>query len=224
MRYVQTPGELGNPDLVILPGTKSTLDDLKWLRQSGLEAKILQHASRGGAVAGICGGYQMLGQTLSDPEGVEGGGTLRGMGLLPTGTVFRGEKTRTRVSGVFRGAQGVFASLNGAALEGYEIHMGETVLSQGAEPLTALATLDGGTKADGAARGNVWGSYVHGLFDRAESARALVDALLARKGLAPSAGAVDWQAYQEEQYDKLAAGVRAGLDLAHVYRILEGKE
>ncbi|WP_294473180.1 cobyric acid synthase [uncultured Intestinimonas sp.] len=224
VRYVQTPGELGNPDLVILPGTKSTLDDLKWLRQSGLEAKILQYASRGGAVAGICGGYQMLGQTLSDPEGVEGGGTLRGMGLLPTGTVFRGEKTRTRVSGVFRGAQGVFASLNGAALEGYEIHMGETVLSQGAEPLTALATLDGGTKADGAARGNVWGSYVHGLFDRAESARALVDALLARKGLAPSARAVDWQAYQEEQYDKLAAGVRASLDLAHVYRILEGKE
>ena len=156
VRYVQTPGELGNPDLVILPGTKSTLDDLKWLRQSGLEAKILQYASRGGAVAGICGGYQMLGQTLSDPEGVEGGGTLRGMGLLPTGTVFRGRRPAPGLRGLPGGTGGLRLSERGG-LEGYEIHMGETVLSQGAEPLTALATLDGGTKADGAARGNVWG-------------------------------------------------------------------
>ena len=224
VRYVRVPGELGEPDLVILPGTKSTMDDLKWLRQSGLEAKILQYASRGGAVAGICGGYQMLGRTLSDPEGVESGGTLRGMGLLPIDTVFLGEKTRTRVSGTFQGAQGVFTSLNGAELEGYEIHMGETTRGEGAEPLTALTTLDGQTKADGTARGNVWGSYVHGIFDRAGSARALVDALLARKGLAPSAGAVDWRTYQEEQYDKLAAGVRESLDLSRVYRILRGEE
>ena len=224
VRYVRVPGELGEPDLVILPGTKSTMDDLKWLRQSGLEAKILQYASRGGAVAGICGGYQMLGRTLSDPEGVESGGTLRGMGLLPIDTVFLGEKTRTRVSGTFQGAQGVFTSLNGAELEGYEIHMGETTRGEGAEPLTALTTLDGRAKADGTARGNVWGSYVHGIFDRAGSARALVDALLARKGLAPSAGAVDWRTYQEEQYDKLAAGVRESLDLSRVYRILRGEE
>lgn len=224
VRYVRVPGELGEPDLVILPGTKSTMDDLKWLRQSGLEAKILQYASRGGAVAGICGGYQMLGRTLSDPEGVESGGTLRGMGLLPIDTVFLGEKTRTRVSGTFQGAQGVFTSLNGAELEGYEIHMGETTRGEGAEPLTALTTLDGQAKADGTARGNVWGSYVHGIFDRAGSARALVDALLARKGLAPSAGAVDWRTYQEEQYDKLAAGVRESLDLSRVYRILRGEE
>lgn len=224
VRYVRAPGELGEPDLVILPGTKSTMDDLKWLRQSGLEAKLLQYASRGGAVAGICGGYQMLGRTLSDPEGVESGGTLRGMGLLPIDTVFLGEKTRTRVSGTFRGAQGVFTALNGAELEGYEIHMGETTRDEGAEPLTALTTLDGRAKADGTARGNVWGSYVHGIFDRAGSARALVDALLARKGLAPSAGAVDWRTYQEEQYDKLAAGVRENLDLSRVYRILRGEE
>lgn len=224
VRYVRAPGELGEPDLVILPGTKSTMDDLKWLRQSGLEARLLQYASRGGAVAGICGGYQMLGRTLSDPEGVESGGTLRGMGLLPIDTVFLGEKTRTRVSGTFQGAQGVFTSLNGAELEGYEIHMGETTRGEGAEPLTALTTLDGQAKADGTARGNVWGSYVHGIFDRAGSARALVDALLARKGLAPSAGAVDWRTYQEEQYDKLAAGVRESLDLGRVYEILHGEE
>ena len=102
--------------------------------------------------------------------------------------------------------------------------MGETTRGEGAEPLTALTTLDGQTKADGTARGNVWGSYVHGIFDRAGSARALVDALLARKGLAPSAGAVDWRTYQEEQYDKLAAGVRESLDLSRVYRILRGEE
>ena len=86
VRYVGAPGQLGNPDMIILPGTKSTMADLKWLRESGLEAEVLKFASRGKPVFGICGGYQMLGQSLSDPEGVEGGGSMRGMGLLPHST------------------------------------------------------------------------------------------------------------------------------------------
>ena len=88
LRYVRNPRELGHPDLVLLPGTKNTMDDLRWLRESGMEAAVLKHASAGGAVIGICGGYQMLGNTVSDPDGVEGGGSLRGLGLLPADTVF----------------------------------------------------------------------------------------------------------------------------------------
>ncbi len=218
LRYVRSPGEFGRPDLVILPGTKNTMDDLRWLRQSGLEAKILRHAGDGGAVAGICGGYQMLGRTVSDPQGVEGGGALAGLGLLPTETVFLGEKTRTQVTGTFRGAQGMFAALNGAGFEGYEIHMGET---PSPAPLSVLTDQYGGEKPDGMAAGNVFGTYVHGVFDRAESAQALVNCLLARKGLDPSAQGVDWREYQEKQYDKLADGLRASLDMEQIYRILE---
>ena len=224
VRYVRSPGELGRPDLILLPGTKSTMDDLKWMRQNGLEALVLKHAARGGAVVGICGGYQMLGRVLSDPDGVESGGTMAGMGLLPTETIFLGEKTRTRVDGAFRGGAGLFTALNGVPFHGYEIHMGETAYLEDAVPLSRLTCLDRAEKLDGAARGNVWGSYVHGIFDSGAFAQALVNALLSAKGLTPDAAAVDWETYQEEQYDKLAAGVRASLDMDRIYGILNGEE
>ena len=222
LRYVGSVKELGRPDLVILPGTKNTMDDLRWLRQSGLEAAILKHASAGGAVAGICGGYQMLGQNVSDPDGVEGGGTLRGLGLLPAETVFQGEKTRTRVTGRFLAPEGIFAELAGVPFEGYEIHMGRT--ESAAAPLAEFSTQTGERRADGLSAGNVWGCYVHGLFDKAEAAEALVNALLKAKGLDRAAASVDWQAYAQQQYDKLADGLRESLDMAHIYRILDGTE
>ena len=218
LRYVCAPRELGNPDLILLPGTKNTMDDLRWLRESGLESQILKHAARGGAVAGICGGYQMLGREVSDPQGVEGGGSLRGLGLLPVSTVFLGEKTRTRVTGVFQNAAGLFAGMNGVSFEGYEIHMGDTDL-EGA-PMAVL----GGEKPDGLAAGNVWGSYVHGIFDKGCCAQALVNCLLTAKGLDASAASVDWKEYQQAQYDKLADGVRAALDMDLIYRILNKEE
>ena len=222
LRYVGSVKELGRPDLVILPGTKNTMDDLRWLRQSGLEAAILKHASAGGAVAGICGGYQMLGQNVSDPDGVEGGGTLRGLGLLPAETVFQGEKTRTRVTGRFLAPEGIFAALGGVPFEGYEIHMGRTESAAG--PLMEFTTQTGERRADGLSAGNVWGCYVHGLFDKAEAAEALVNALLKAKGLDRAAASVDWQAYAQQQYDKLADGLRESLDMEQLYRILNGEE
>ena len=222
LRYVRNPRELGRPDLVILPGTKNTMDDLRWLRESGMETAVLKHASAGGAVIGICGGYQMLGNTVSDPDWVEGGGSLRGLGLLPADTVFQGEKTRTRVTGAFRAPEGLFRALAGVAFEGYEIHMGRT--ESGAAPLAEFTTQTGERRSDGLSAGNVWGCYVHGIFDKAAAAAALVNALLAAKGLEPGAASVDWQAYAQQQYDKLAAGLRASLDMKRIYRILNGEE
>ena len=222
LRYVGSVRELGRPDLVILPGTKNTMDDLRWLRESGLEAAILKHASAGGAVAGICGGYQMLGRTVSDPEGVESGGTLRGLGLLPAETQFQGEKTRTQVTGRFLAPEGIFGGMAGVPFAGYEIHMGRTEST--AAPLVEFSTQTGEGRADGLSAGNVWGCYVHGLFDKAEAARALVDCLLAAKGLEPGTAAVDWKEYAQAQYDKLADGLRQSLDMERVYRILDGAE
>jgi len=221
LRYVDRPGDLGTPDLIILPGTKSTMDDLRWLRQSGLEARILRHASAGGAVLGICGGYQMLGKEIADPEGIEGGGVLRGLGLLSCRTVFRGEKTRTQVEGTFTGGEGVFSSLPGTPFTGYEIHMGET---ERGKPILSLRDQTGQEKTDGQAAGNILGCYIHGLFDRRECVQAFIDCLLRAKGLTQRSAAVDWTTYQEQQLNLLADGLRQALDMEAVYRILDGGE
>lgn len=222
LRYVRDPHDLGSPDLVILPGTKNTMEDLRWLRESGMEAKILKHANGGGAVLGICGGYQMLGAEVRDPEGVEGGGRLRGLGLLPHSTVFLGEKTRTQVEGRFREATGIFAGLRGVPFEGYEIHMGAT--EQVSPPVLSMEDQTGREKTDGQCRGNVLGCYVHGLFDRGETAAALVNCLLEARGLTPEAAALDREDYARQQYDKLAQGLRAALDMDAIYRILNGED
>ena len=204
LRYVGSVAELGEPDLIILPGTKNTMGDLRFLRESGLEAKILRHAAAGKPVIGICGGYQMLGETLSDPDGVEYGGEMAGLGLLPVSTVFAGKKTRTRVNGTLPQLGGIFSSLSGQPYEGYEIHMGIT----GADGIVT-------------GRGNVYGTYLHGFFDREEVTKAVAGALFRQKGLDPDAvRAFDIAAYKEEQYDKLAAAVRSALDMEAVYRII----
>ena len=126
VRYVKSVRQLGEPDLIVLPGTKNTMADLLWLRQNGLEARILHFSANGGPVFGICGGYQMLGEELRDPLGVEHGGTLRGLGLLPVSTTFTDQKTRTRVHGRFGRVDGLFSALSEKEFEGYEIHMGVT--------------------------------------------------------------------------------------------------
>ena len=217
LRYVKSASQLGSPDVVILPGTKNTMEDLRWLRQSGLEAAILKYAAAGGAVVGICGGYQMLCRTISDPEGVEAGGDMRGMGLLEADTVFLGEKERTRVSGRMEHACGVFRELNGVPFTGYEIHMGQT---SGQTNLSRMEQ-DGKIKTDGMARENVWGSYVHGIFDQGEFARAFVSCLLRAKGLDPAQGVENWEDYKQRQYDLLADGVRQSMDMGKIYRSLE---
>ena len=126
LRYVRDCRELKHPDMIILPGTKNTMEDLLWMRQNGLETEVKKAAAKGTIVWGICGGYQMLGESLSDPESVEAGGRIDGMGLLPMETTFVRQKTRTRVNGTFQHIGGILKELSGIAFEGYEIHMGET--------------------------------------------------------------------------------------------------
>ena len=123
VRYVKNAQELKDPDMIVLPGSKNTISDLLWMRQNGLEAAILKQAGSGKVVFGICGGYQMLGETLSDPLGLETSGTVRGMGLLPIDTVFMEEKTRTRVTGTFLTEGTLLAGLQTQKLaaEGYAL-------------------------------------------------------------------------------------------------------
>ena len=223
LRYVQHVSELKNPDMIILPGTKNTMEDLLWMRANGLEAAVLKEAAKGKIIFGICGGYQMLGETLSDPHHVEAGGTIKGMGLLPMDTVFAEKKTRTRVSGRFLELEGELQALSGAELEGYEIHMGETVLKgEAGHSVSIEDQVSGECKEDGAYRKNVCGTYVHGVFDREDVAEAVIRVLGEKKGIDVSQmTGIDFAAFKETQYDILAAELRKHLDMKKIYDILE---
>ena len=213
VRYVQSTRQLGAPDVVILPGTKNTVEDLLWLRQCGLEAAVLKLAASGTPVLGVCGGYQMLGQTLADPQGLESGRaqTVRGLGLLPTHTVFTDKKHRTQDTAVVTAPQ-----LAGAALTGYQIHTGRTTV-QGT-PFCRLA--DG--SAEGCVQGSTAGTYLHGLFDTGELTEKLVHLLCSRKGISPAAAPLrSMQEYRQQQFDLLADGVRRALDMDALYAAMD---
>jgi len=208
VRYVEKPSQLGEPAMIVLPGSKSTIGDLLWLRQSGLEAAIQKQAARGCILFGICGGYQMLGRQVSDPLGVEAAGqsSVAGLGLLDMETVFEGEKVQTQTRGVFGPVEGPLEGLSGLPYEGYEIHMGR---SGEAAPILRQ-------------QGRVYGTYLHGVFDGPGVADAVIAALCREKGIPfDQAKTFDQRRYQEQQYDLLAEAVRQGLDMELVYRILD---
>ena len=207
VRYVGRVRDLQDPDIILLPGTKSTIADLMWLRQSGLEAAILKAADAGKLVFGICGGYQMLGNSVSDPDGVESAEVDRiaGMALLDMDTTFRGQKVQRQTDGTFSGVGGMLSGLNGMDYTGYEIHMGESSV-----PLPPVQH-----------RGSVYGSYIHGIFDAPGITDCILQAVCRKKGIDFDAlGSFDLNAYKQRQYDTLAQAVRSGLDMDLVYRIL----
>ncbi len=212
VRYVGREEDLGEPDLLILPGTKNTMDDLRWLKEQRLDKAVLSLQRTGMPVLGICGGYQMLGQTLEDPEKVEHGGAMKGLGLLPCRTVFTRDKTRTRRQGTVTGG-----ALEGASVSGYEIHMGQTETG-GAAPFCRFP--DGST--DGAVQDNVYGTYLHGLFDSPGLLERLAAFLAERKGIRLEPVKIESRAqYRQRQYDELAAAVRASLDMDRIRRAME---
>lgn len=222
VRYVTKVQEMGRPDLVCLPGTKNTMDDLLWMRNEGLEAVVKELIASGVPLFGICGGYQMMGETLRDPEGAERGGELLGMGILPLSTVFQKNKTRTQVQGTFGQVKGILSGLSGISFAGYEIHMGSTAGK--CQGLANIKAYDGPQKAEGGQKENCYGTYVHGIFDKKEVTKALVTGLLNAKGIQNhSLISYDYQTYKEKQYNLLADGLRDSLDMDKIYKILKGE-
>jgi adenosylcobyric acid synthase len=202
------PGETPPPaDLVILPGSKSVRADLEWLRIQGWEQYLMRHLRYGGRLLGVCGGYQMLGRAIHDPHGVEGpAGSSAGLGLLELETALAQEKQLCRVSGRL--------ALDGAAIEGYEIHMG---VSTGNALQLPLLELDDGRR-DGAlsADGQVMGTYLHGLFDRPEAC----DSLLRWAGMHTDTPTIDYRQLREEHIDRLADALEQHLRLEQVLPLL----
>lgn len=249
VRYVDSVRDLHHPDMIVLPGSKNTMADLKWMRENGLEALIKKKA-QDTIVFGICGGYQMLGETICDPYQVENGGSMKGMGLLPAATELKQEKTRTQVTGTFGKISGALSGLSGKSVRGYEIHMGSTVDS--GSNVDNRSTVDGGSivdservinpesrgnekrymcriqneadgsvKYDGIFSGNVYGTYVHGIFDEGTLAETLVGILAERKGVVLDTGQmISYGQFKQMQYDKLADGLRESMDMEAVYAML----
>jgi adenosylcobyric acid synthase len=228
LRYVDRRGTPEGADLIIIPGTKNTMADLMWLKKNGLAEAVKKAAAGGTPVIGICGGYQILGKQLKDPDGVEAGGEMDGLALLPVVTVFEREKTRTRVRGTVAPVTGLLKDLSGMEIEGYEVHMGNTFF-EGAEPPPAFLeigdTNTGAGKKDGCFLPGVYGTYVHGFFDAGEIALCLVKSLCTSKGIeyeVPDAGpGTDFKTYKEQQYDALADSFRASIDIKKIYSIIE---
>ena len=216
LRYVTDKRELGDPDLILIPGTKNTMADMEWLIESGLEGKLIRAAEHT-RIIGICGGFQILGKELHDPDHVEHGGDMRGLGLLDTSTVFQGGKTRTRIHGMIREEHNLYG-LDSRDLEGYEIHMGATTNLGGAVPMIELS--DGRTDAYMTPDGRIWGSYLHGIFDNEELVFGLIHTIMREKGIHPGENHLSVAEYKELQYNKLADLIRNHLDMEQIYRIL----
>jgi adenosylcobyric acid synthase len=225
VRYVAAGQRLGAPDLVILPGSKNTTEDLLWLRAQGFDRDIAALAAAGTPVVGICGGYQMLGREVRDPDHTESAfDRVDGLGLLDAVTTFAADKITHQATASCEANPFLGLAFTAGGLTGYEIHMGRTEFFAPVSPAFTITGRSGNpvSERDGAVRGDglVLGTYLHGIFDNDAFRRAVVGALRARKGLAPLAAGTDTRSQKERSYDRLAAHVRAHLDMDLVYRIL----
>lgn len=227
VRYVDYGESLGNPDIVILPGSKSTIDDLKYIRKNGLENQIKELQKRGKLIFGICGGYQMLGKKLKDPYHVEGEEEeYDGIGLLDVETTFEKEKTTTQVEAIINDNLGGYMdNLNGKSVKGYEIHMGISTLGKDVNNLNRINKkldeevdyIEGSVNKEG----NVVGTYLHGIFDEIDFTRTLLNNIREQKGLEKIVSNVtSFDEFKQNEYDKLADLLREHLDIEQIYKIM----
>ena len=228
LRYVRFSDQLGSPDLVIIPGTKTTMADLQQMRDTGVAAKVASLARLGTAVIGICGGYQMLGRRILDPGRVESDReTMPGLGLLPVVTRFSPHKQTHQVRGRVSVDLGLLRGAESLTFEGYEIHMGATTNERTGDGGAALSPFrllsrSGQTfdSSDGAISGDGWvmGTYVHGLFHNSELRRQILGRIADRKGVALHLGGDTFS--QAQEYDRLADLVRRSLDMDAIYGVV----
>lgn len=221
LRYVTSADDFGNPDLLIIPGSKNTIEDLLYIRKVGIEDKIKKYSSRDGFIFGICGGYQMLGTYIEDPLGVETKvKAVEGMNILDVSTVFAKEKITTRVKGKVCGLT------ENIDIYGYEIHMGSCNYGKKAKPLVEITDKNGCSCnfKEGAINSgrNVMGTYIHGIFDGAELRQYIMNTLRSRRGIKHKNSKV-YENLRDGEIDKLADIVRSSLDMKKVYEILNVK-
>ena len=215
LAYVTTPREVAEADVIIIPGTKQTLNDLDWLRSAGFEKEIQAQAESNSLVIGVCGGMQMLGRDVRDTGGLEGGGEMPGLGLLPIHTTLIENKITQLTSAQLITPQLFDQEIAHDHASGYEIHLGKTEYQPGARPFLTIRRKDGSVSADGAtsANGRIIGTYLHGLFDDDEFRHSFVAAARAASRLSPPTAFSNFRAEREARFDRLAKHVRDSIDL-----------
>ena len=222
VRYANTAKELEGADLIVLPGTKNTIEDLIDLRNRGMDAAIIRHARSEGMVIGVCGGYQMLGRVLHDPDHVESRvPQISGLDLLDMEVTFEREKHTVQSSGMVCCESGWLKAAQGLTVDGYEIHAGRNTLGETAVPWLRIdENVDGVMNA----QGNVLGSYLHGLFDDGQLFGAIAAHIRESKGLSGEVrDAISFEEFREREFDRIADIVRASVDMDAIYRIVRGE-
>ncbi len=223
--FITNPKDLEGADLVIIPGSKNTISDMKWMKESGMEAAVKRFAMHN-PVVGICGGFQMMGSDIRDPLGIENDSEetvflseIGGLGLFPMTTTLEGKKHRSQTVGIFSELTDIFSCLSGEKFFGYEIHNGKSDLVDSNDEIHKVTDEHGNILL--LQKENVLGTYIHGIFDEGNLAYELMEAFAKKKNVTLEVGDFDYQTLKEAEYDKLAEMVRAHLDMDYIYSLLK---
>ena len=230
LKYITKSSELGNEDIIIIPGSKNTIEDMKDLIEKNIGREIVRIARKGTPVFGICGGFQMLGQKITDPEKVESNlKEISGLGLLDIETVMKKDKTTTQYKNTVKNASGILKGTEGMEIKGYEIHQGysypvneKNEENNNSENILKndTACLFGDEKLKGAVKDNIAGTYIHGIFDNSEFTSHFLNEVRKLKGLDRIDENFSYSDYKNREYDKLAEVLRENIDIKKIYEIM----
>ena len=210
IKYVESGSEMGDEDIIVIPGSKNTIEDLKAIKESGIAEKIVRAVRNGKMVIGICGGYQMLGQKVIDKNGIESSlKEINGLGLFDSETLFESEKITEKYRGEIEGLSGEFSVMNGMSVSGYEIHHGITGKTR---------------ERRFESKGMVLGTYIHGIFENDRFISEILKIAGEKKGVEINKEIRDYKSYKESEFDKLAEIFRKNLDMDKIYKIMDGED
>lgn len=213
IQFVSERSQIGNEDLIIIPGSKNTIDDLKWLKESGIADEIIKRARTETVIFGICGGFQILGNKVKDPYHIEGDiEELNGLGLLDLETIMENEKTLVQYKGKLVVDNGILKTLNNFEIKGYEIHQG---ITKGNEK-----NLTTDNRTIFVNRDNIIATYLHGIFDNKNFTDVLLNEIRRRKGLEEVNNNISYEEYKLKEFDKLEKLVRENVDIDEIYKII----
>ena len=213
INYVTSADKLGNEDMIVIPGSKNTIDDLKDIKDRGIATEIIKASRNGTVIVGICGGFQILGERVKDPYGIESDiKEIPGLGILDTETVMEKEKNTIQYTGKLVNSKGILEGLDGTEIKGYEIHQGVTVGNE------SSVTEDDHIVA--VVKDNIFGTYLHGIFDNEKVTRTILNRIRDKKGMEQLGEGITFDEYREREFDKLEKVVRENIDIKKIYEIL----
>lgn len=214
IKYINSVDEMGEEDIIIIPGTKNTIDDLKELKDNGIATEIIKASKNGKVIIGICGGFQMLGEKIKDPYGIESEiKEIPGLGLLELETVMEKEKNTTQYEGKLSNCTGLLEGLEGEKIKGYEIHQGVTFGNESkVNDEDRIVTVVKGE--------NIFATYLHGIFENEKITRNILNKVRAKKGIELQMKGITFDEYREQQLDKLEKIFRENVDIDKIYEIL----